>query len=251
MFRSCRLLLITLLLPLPVWGQNSVPTISVQGTADLSKQPEVIRLMIKQYGRGKDQDEAKTALVAVEKKLITKLNAAGAEVIVAHAAVALPSQQLQSRYMNVYNTINQRRMGLGGGNPMQERSNPTCLERQLTVDMKPKAKDKEIMTLLADLQERIRKDYQELCGMQDALPKDDDNVNRGEISYYRNDTSLYNNDVRFQMAAKITREDRVKLYAEALRRAKSIANDLAEAADMKAGPVQTISSNFTNQYMSY
>ena len=63
---------------------------------------------------------------------------------------------------------------------------------------------------------------------------------------YRNDTSMYTNDVRFQVAAKITREDRVRLYSQAMKRARSTAIDLAEAAEMKVGSIQTISSSFSS-----
>jgi uncharacterized protein YggE len=248
-----RISLLTLglfLFPLLACGQTA-STINVQGTADMTKQPEVLRLLVKQYGRGKDQEAAKTALVAAEKKLITKLSGAGAEIIVSHASLPVPSQQLQSRYQNMFNMLNQRRLGMGGVNPASSsEANPSCLERVLAIDMKPKGKEKEGMALLADLQEKLRKDYQDLSGMQDALPKEDDNVNangiRPDLTYYRNDTSLFQNDVRIQIAARVTREDRVKLYAEALRRARSIATDLAEAADMKVGSLFSINSSFSN-----
>ncbi len=217
----------------------------------MTKQPEIIRVQFKQYGKGNDQEAAKTALVAAEKKLMTKLSEAGAEVIVSNAGMSLPSQNLLNQYRNVSNIMMQRQMQLGGGaiNQQNDKSNAiTYLERFLTIDLKPKSKTKEPLILLADLQERLRKDYQELSGMTDALPKDDNNNNNvinNNVYNYRSDSSMFANDVRFQIAAKITREDRIKLYGEAIKRAKTLAGDLAEAAEMKVGPIQTISSNFS------
>ncbi|MFT3880039.1 MAG: SIMPL domain-containing protein [Gemmatales bacterium] len=221
--------------------------ITVTGTAEMTKQPEIIRVQFKQYGKGNDQEAAKAALVAVEKKLLTKLGEAGAEVIVANAGMSLPSQNLLNRYRNVSSMIMQRQMQLngGGGNQPDKSNNITYLERYLTVDLKPKSKTREPLVLLADLQEKLRKDYQELSGMADALPKDDNNDVNNNTYVYRNDSSMFTTDVRFQIAAKITREDRVKLYGDAMKRARAIATDLAEAAEMKAGAIQNINSNFT------
>lgn len=221
--------------------------ITVTGTAEMTKQPEIIRIQFKQYGKGNDQEAAKAALVAAEKKLLTKLSEAGAEVIVANAGMSLPSQNLLNRYRNVSTIMMQRQ---GNGQP-DKSSNMTYLERFLTIDLKPKTKTKEPLVLLADLQERLRKDYQDLSGMSDALPKDENNDSRNDVYVYRNDMSLFTNDVRFQIAAKITRDDRVKLYGDAMKRAKGIANDLAEAAEMKAGAIQTISSNFSTLNNGY
>lgn len=231
-------------------GNNQQGIVSVNGTAELTKSPEVIRLHFKQYGKGTDQDSAKTALVAAEKKLLAKLESAGAEVIVAHAGVALPSQNLLNRHRNIANILMQRQMNLNGGMPQSQPDKNSYLERFLTVDLRPKAKTKEPVSLLADLQERLRKDYQDLSGMTDALPKDSNNNENNPVDYqmFRNDTSMLSNDIRFQLAAKITREDRLKLYAEAMRRARSMAQDLADAAEMKAGSIQTLSSSFNASY---
>lgn len=245
------LLAVCLFSPAALNAQVPVPAgITVTGTAEMTKQPEIIRIQFKQYGKGNDQEAAKTALVAAEKKLMTKLSESGAEVIVSNAGMSLPSQNLLNRYRNVSSMMMQRQLQLGGGavNQQNDKTNAiTYLERYLTIDLKPKSKTKEPLILLADLQERLRKDYQELSGMTDALPKDDNNNNNdinNNVYNYRNDSSMFTSDVRFQIAAKITREDRVKLYGEAIKRAKTMAGDLAEAADMKVGPVQTISSNF-------
>lgn len=224
---------------------NNPGAINVSGTADMVKSPEVIRLMFKQYGKGAEQDAAKAALAAAEKKLITRLGESGADVIVAHAGAAVPSQNLLNRYRQVFSMIQQRRQANGDNSPASDK-NTTCLERYLTVDFKPKANGKEPFVLLADLQERLRKEYQELSGMSDAMPKEDNNDNRVELSMYRNDTSMYTTDVRFLVAAKITREDRVKLYSQAMKRAKSTAIDLAEAAEMKVGGIQSINSSFSS-----
>jgi uncharacterized protein YggE len=234
-----------------VYGQVPAPAavqpgvVTVTGTAEMTKQPEIIRVQFKQYGKGTDQETAKAALVAAEKKLMTKLADAGAEVIVANAGMSLPSQNLLNRYRNVTSMLQQRQMQLGGGAAVDKSHTMTCLERFLTIDLKPKSKTKETLVLLADLQERLRKDYQELSGMADALPKDENNDVNTNTYIYRNDSSMFTSDVRFQIAAKITREDRVKLYGDAMKRARAIATDLAEAAEMKAGAIQNISSSFS------
>ncbi|HQR08534.1 MAG TPA: SIMPL domain-containing protein [Gemmatales bacterium] len=229
--------------------------ITVTGTAEMTKQPEIIRVQFKQYGKGNDQETAKAALVAAEKKLLTKLGEAGAEVIVANAGMSLPSQNLLNRYRNVSSMIQQRQMQLGGGlggNGQPDKSHTmTCLERYLTIDLKPKSKTKEPLVLLADLQERLRKDYQELSGMTEALPKDENTDVNNNVYMYRNDSSMFTTDVRFQIAAKVTREDRVKLYGDAMKRARAIATDLAEAAEMKAGAIQNINSNFSTMNNVY
>ena len=218
--------------------------VTVTGTAEMTKPPEVIRVQFKQYAKGNDQETAKAALVAAEKKLLTKLGEAGAEVIVANAGMSLPSQNLLNRYRNVSSIMLQRQMAQGGNGQPDKANSITYLERYLTIDLKPKVKTKETLVLLADLQERLRRDYQDLSGMNDALPKDENNDNRNDVYAYRNDMSMFTTDVRFQVAAKITRDDRIKLYGEAMKRARAMANDLADAAEMKAGAVQTISSSF-------
>lgn len=222
--------------------------VTVTGTAELTKAPEVLRLYFKQYGKGSDQESAKAALVSAEKKLMTKLEAAGAEVIVAHAGVSTSSQNLLNRFRNMSNLMMQRQMANGGPNVAQVDKN-TYLERFLTVDLRPKSKSKETMALLGELQERLRKEHLDLSGMNDAMPKDDNNDNnRIEFNSYRNDTSLLANDIRFQLAAKITRVDRIKLYADAMKRARTMAEDLAEAADLKVGSIQTLTSSFNTSY---
>lgn len=226
--------------------------ISVQGTAEMNKVPEIIRILVKQYGRGNDPDAAKAALVAAEKKLMTRLNEAGVEVIVSHAGVAMSSQNLQNRYRNMASMIMQRQMAAGGGNAVPpEKQNLSYLERFLTIDVKPKNKSKEPLAALADLQERFRRDYQEVSGMTDALPKDENNDNRNDLNHYRNDMSMFHTDVRFQIAARVTREDRIKLYAEAMKKGRLLAQDLAQAAEMQLGGIQTISSNFSSVNNAY
>jgi hypothetical protein len=234
----------------PVNAQQG--TISVSGTADMTKPPEIIRIYFKQFGKGTDLEAAKTGLVAAEKKLHDKLKEFGAEIVLSNSGIASPSQTLLSQAQNVVNMIRNRRMAQGDNSP-PEKSNISYLERVVTIDIKPKSKQKETMSLLADLQERLRKDYQELSGMSEALPKDEANdANRNEIStYLRSNSNMYGNEIRYQLASKVTREDRIKLYAEAMRRARSIAEDLAEAAGMKVGALQTISSSFSNVYTNY
>lgn len=243
------LVLSTLLWTWSAWGQvaglnQQQGVVSVNGTADMTKAPEVIRIIFKQYGKGADQEAAKTALVAVEKKLMTRLGDAGATVIVSHAGVAMPSPNLLSRVRNLNSMIMNRRGGVVDNNAEK---NVTYLERNLVVDLKPKEKGKEAMALLGELQERLRKEFMEVSGLNDALPKDDPNDNnRADLVMYRSDASQFGNEVRFQIAARITREDRIKLYVEAIRRAKSVAGDLAEAAEMKVGGIQSLNSSFSS-----
>lgn len=233
-------------------GQGQNPSISVSVTADTTKPPEVIRLIFKQYAKGADIDAAKTALVAAEKKLLSKLSDVGAEVIVAHAGISMSSQNLVNRYSQISSMLmNQGMMNPNNGQP-NEKSNPSMLERTLTIDMRPKVKTKEALSLLSDIQEHSRKNYQDWSGVTDAFKEDmeklakNNNNNFNNLSYMRNDMSFYNQDVRFQMAAKVTREDRLKLYQEALRRSRSLGQDLAEAADMKLGGLLTINTSYTN-----
>ncbi|HMP17479.1 MAG TPA: SIMPL domain-containing protein [Gemmatales bacterium] len=237
-----------------LFAQNAGPVLSVSSTADTTKTPEVIRLNIKVYAKGKDLETAKEGLVAAEKKLLAKLGEAGAEVIVAHAGLSMASQNLQNRYNNVANMLNSRIMNMNGGQPV-ERQNPSLMERMLSIDLRPKLKTKDCSLLLGELLELTRKNYQEWTGIQDAFQEDmkqleemnkaNPNMGRMDLSYYRNDMSYYQQDVRFQIAARVTREDRLKLYQEALKRARSLGTDLAEAAEMKLGTLQSISTNFT------
>src|SRR5262245_480129 len=84
-------LLWLLWLPVSLFGQMAQSGISVSSTADLNKTPEIVRLHLRQYARGADHDTAKSALIGAEKKLLSKLGEAGAEVVHATAAVAIPS----------------------------------------------------------------------------------------------------------------------------------------------------------------
>jgi Protein of unknown function (DUF541) len=259
--RTALLLLTSLCCCALVHGQTQGPVISVNVTADTTKPPEVIRLIFKLYAKGADMDAAKTALVAAEKKLLTKLGEAGAEVIVAHAGISMSSQNLIQRYSQISSQLMSRGIMNPNGQP-NDKSNPSFLERTLTIDMRPKVKTKEALSLLTDIQEQTRKNYQDWSGVTDAFKEDmeklanmnNNNGNFNNLAYLRsNDQHYYQQDVRFQMAAKVTREDRLKLYQEALRRARSLGQDLAEAAEMKLGSLHSINTTYTNvqSYANY
>jgi uncharacterized protein YggE len=260
--RSALFLLTSLCCCTLVHGQfTQGPAISVNVTADTTKPPEVIRLIFKLYAKGADVDAAKTSLVAAEKKLLTKLGEIGAEVIVAHAGISMSSQNLIQRYSQISSQLMNRGMMNPNGQP-NDKSNPSFLERTLTIDMRPKVKTKEALSLLTDIQEQTRKNYQDWSGVTDAFKEDmeklanmnNNNGNFNNLAYLRsNDQHYYQQDVRFQMAAKVTREDRLKLYQEALRRARSLGQDLAEAAEMKLGSLHSINTTYSNvqNYTNY
>lgn len=260
--RTALLLLTSLCCCTLVHGQlTQGPAISINVTADTTKPPEVIRLIFKLYAKGADMDAAKTSLVAAEKKLLTKLGDIGAEVIVAHAGISMSSQNLIQRYSQISSQLMNRGIMNPNGQP-NDKSNPSFLERTLTIDMRPKVKTKDTLSLLTDIQEQTRKNYQDWSGVTDAFKEDteklanmnNNNGNFNNLAYLRsNDQHYYQQDVRFQMAAKVTREDRLKLYQEALRRARSLGQDLAEAAEMKLGSLHTINTTYSNvqNYSNY
>jgi hypothetical protein len=237
------------LLPAPLAAQlTGQAGISVSGSADLSKPPEIIRLHVKQYAKGNDEEAAKSALVVAEKKLMAKLAESGAEVVHASPALPQPSQNLQGRYQNFHNmTINRRQLG-GVINNGRAEIPAIFLERYVSVDVRPKTKQKDVLALTAELQDKFRKEYQEVSGLNEVYPKEDPNdaqVNGMQAQVFRNDMNYYQQDVRFFVATRITREDRLKLYGVAVKKARSIAEDLAAATGVALGDLQTISSTFT------
>jgi hypothetical protein len=141
-----------------------------------------------------------------------------------------------------------RRQAAGGGVVAPEpidpnKPLPTILERYVIIDLKPSNKQKEIMAIVLELQEKFRKDVIELSGMSAVWADDQNNevtrdlIQRSE-NYYVNQT-----DARIFLAGKITKQERVGLYAAAFKRAKSTAQELAEAAGCKLGDLQSISSS--------
>jgi hypothetical protein len=260
--RSLSLFALLIILPSSAVAQSGASSgISVNGSADMTKPPELIRLHVKQYAKGNDEDSAKSALIAAEKKLLTKLGEAGAEVIHAAPAVAQPSPNLQSRFQNFRNlTVNRRALGgVANNNPAAEMPS-VFLERFVSVDVKPKNKQKEVLVLTGELQDKLRKDYLDLSGLNEVYGKDKDDTNDGQpntvtMSVMRNDMHYYQQDVQVYLAARITRDDRVKLYELAIKKARSIAEDLAAAAGVGLGELQTIGSSFsassTNNFVLY
>lgn len=240
-----------LLLPSSLVAQSGGGGITVSGTVDLSKSPDVLRLYVKQYARGDDQDTAKSSLIAAEQRLLTKLGEAGAEVVLSTPGTIQPSSNLQGRYANVFNMLNRRVANNFNGvivnNPPEKAS--IFLERYVSVDLRPRDRKQDILALTGKLQEKLRTEYHDLSGLNGVFPKDDPNdpLNKAvqaQIHAYRNDSSYYAQDVQLYLAAKITREDRRKLYALAMKKARSIADDLAEAASVRLGGLHGINANF-------
>jgi hypothetical protein len=219
----------------------------VTGSADITKTPEVIRLQIKQYGKGNDTDAARLALMNAEKKLLKAIGDAGSEVIVATAGAAMTSSY-RSRYNNDLQMMRMRRQAGGGAVAVEpidpNKPLPTILERFVVIDLKPTNKQKEILALALDLQEKLNKDNAELSGMSAVLadeqnadaPANARDVIQRNANYYINQ-----NDVRIFLAGRITKKERLDLFAAAYKRAKASAQELAEAAGCKVGDLQSIS----------
>jgi hypothetical protein len=251
--RSLAAFIACCLLPLPVAGQYTThPGISVAGSAELTKPPEIIRLYVKQYARAQDDDAAKSALISAEKKLLTKLGEAGVEVVFSTPSMTQASQNLQNRYQNVLNmTMNRRALG-GGINNVKNDGTGIFVERFVIVDLRPKSKQQDTYTITSELQEKLRKEYQDLTGLSAAYPKDDPNDGQGNVQQQqlqmqmmRNEQHYFQQDIRVYLAARIQREDRLKLYGTAVKKARGIAEDLAGAAGVTLGELHSISSSFS------
>jgi uncharacterized protein YggE len=255
---ACALFLISVV---PTYGQTPAPgssqqsVVNVTGSADITKAPEVIRLQIKQYGKGNDTEAAKLALANAEKKLLKAIGDAGAEVIVATAGASMTSSY-RSRYTNDLQMMRMRRQAAGGGIVAAEpvdpnKPLPTILDRYVVIDLKPTNKQKEIMAIVLELQEKLRKDHMELSGLS-AVLTDEQNTDAARDLIQRNENYYANqSEVKIFLAGKITKKERLDLYAAAFKRAKATAQELAEAAGCQLGGLQSISSsnaNFVNNY---
>ncbi len=239
----------------PVFGQGAPaeapPVVSVHGNADITKPPEVIRLYVKQYGKGTDTDAARSALLAAEKKLTKSLIDAGSDIIVATAGAAMTSSY-RNQYQNQLQMIRQRRIA-NGANPAEINNEkpavPVILERFITIDLKPKS-HKEVLGLVLDIQEKYRKDGQELSGIADLF-KDEPNANEGQASFSRTEYNAgYTNDFRIYLAARITKKERQALYSQAFKKARALAAEVAEAAECSLGGLQSVTSQNSLVYSS-
>jgi uncharacterized protein YggE len=223
--------------------------VSASGIADITKAPEVIRLQLKQYGKGNDTESARLALLAAEKKLIKAVNDCGAEIIVATAGASF-SSAYRARYASDMQMIQQRR-NIGGVNPVEPpKPAPTILERIVVVDLKPGAKQKEILSLVVELQEKMRKDITELSGLT-AVWTDEQNAEAPREMAQRGDYYVNQSDLRISLAARISKKERQILLAEAFKRARATAQELAQAAEGKLGRLHTLSATNVGMGMTY
>lgn len=233
----------------PTAGGSQQSVVNVTGSADITKAPEVVRLQIKQYGKGNDTEAAKLALMNAEKKLLKAIGDAGAEVIVATAGASLTSSY-RSRYANDLQMMRVRRQAAGGGIVAAEpvdpnKALPTILERHVVIDLKPANKQKEIMAIVLDLQEKLRKDITDLSGLTAVWADEQNTEAPRDMIMQRGDYYFNQSDVKILLAGKITKQERLSLYAAAFKRAKVAAQELAEAAGCKLGDLHSISAGNT------
>jgi uncharacterized protein YggE len=251
----------TQLLAAHVWGvegralaqapqESAVPLANVSGSADLAKPPELIRLQIKQFGRGTDADSARSALLTAQRKLAKAITDSGAEIIVATAGASMASNY-RTRYLQELQMQRNRRLAQGEVVPNEKTDSVLFLERFIVVDLKPAQGQKEVLALALTLLDKLQREYAELSGiaaMYSQEPRPENvkaDPNLPSPSALRPDT-FTTGDARLFIAARLTRQDKQMLLAEAFKKAKTMAGDLAQAADMRLGALHSISSTFPN-----
>ncbi len=246
-------------------------TVSVSGAAELTKAPDQLRLQLRLFAKGSDISSARTQLRAVETEAVAKLVELGAEkesVVIGEPAVSsfkLPfQQQLQQR-------LDQRRMELGR-NPAPKSKPfpelPVILEVYMLTQWKL-APDKEPQLFAHQIHEATRKQALQLTGVGDLFKVSQEeqelgellgiNTNREEFAtpdvstlmrggYPFNQSMI---DVRLFQVAKVTKPERLVLFKEAFRKAKSDATDLAQAAESSLGGLISLNNSSGQQNQAF
>jgi uncharacterized protein YggE len=221
------------------------------GTATIKKDAQILRLQISLLGKGKDAKAAvekiKARRAAAEAAL-QKLAASPGAVEFGSMTV-VPDKTDQQRRMEVM--VRQRMQG-GAGRPTTrgaEKIGPVTITMSLKVDW-PMAGDSPEARLLAalELQDKIK--AADLSGSKEAeqlTPEEQESAEESQGSdmpqYYDGSEGPKPGEPVFLYVSKITPQERAKVLAEALAKARTQAEEAAKAAGITLGSLKSVGSS--------
>jgi uncharacterized protein YggE len=232
----------------PAAEPSAEGTVTGQGTADVKKPPEFLRVQVEVLARGKDLREALARLKerqgAARKQLAT-LGAAQGTVAFGDP-VANPEKNDQQRMMERMVMARMRaRQGKPGAKPKV--APPVAVSATLKADLPLKASGADELLLAAEsLQEKIKAaDLGGLKEFEKASPQEEELAEENQESGMQGQQGeVKRGEPVFVFVAKVSEEERAKALAEAFRKAKRQAGQLARAAGAELGALHHLDGQY-------
>jgi uncharacterized protein YggE len=220
--------------------------ISARGSFELKKQPDRIHVEIEVFGKGVDLKEALAKL---------KIRRQSAQKFLEDLGVPPTSIEFSDPKITTEKTDRQqqmhmmmRRMQIQQGKPVKEKPKepPKIL---VSSDLKAQvqlsaATAEELLMTSHKLEERIK--GADLAGMKDLThltPQDDEQGQEEMDSDDGNDQQPKRGEPIFLYAARLTEDEYTKALAQAFKKAKRQAGQMAKAANVELGPLKHLDSD--------
>jgi uncharacterized protein YggE len=226
----------------PLLAQQALDgTVTVEGSAVIKRQPEVLRVQVDLLAKGKDLKEALAKLKErreATRTLLAALNPVQGSVEFGEPVVTTGKSQRQ-RQMEML--VAQRLRARGKKAPPVTENAPVVVSASFKADLPLKAASPEdLLVVAAGLQDKIKaldlgglKEFQRMSPQEEELAEEmtdmRDEMDRGEIKP---------GEPVFVYVAKISEEDRAKAMAEAYQKARLEAGRLARAAGAEVGALK-------------
>lgn len=238
------LLVLALIVGLQAQGAAQAPaddkgTVTGQGTVELKRQPEILRVQVEVLAKSKDLKEALAKLKdrrqAVHKQL-EKLGVAK-DTVVFSEPVLTPEKTDRQRQMEM---MIQQRLNRSGKKKDTKAKEPEAvvISATLKAEFPLNAKTPEDVLLIAqDLQDKIKAaDLAGLKELKQLSPQEEELAEEaGNLGGFREDGEPQRGEPQFLFVSKISEEEYNKALAEAYQKAKREAGRLAKAAGTELG----------------
>ncbi len=251
---------------LPVVGQApgaSEGTVTGQGSVEIKRQADVLRVQVDLLARGKDPKEALAKLKERREAAKTQLAALGADKqAISIGEPAISADTSDSRRQMQMMVMQRMRAGLGKAKKPDKTktSPPVTVTATLKADLPLKGTGvEEALVAAHQLQEKIKS--ADLAGMKELEQLKADDEELAEEMAEADMMGMYNQgqprpgEPVFLFVAKVTEQERDKALAEAFQKAKREAGRLARAAGAELGTLgnlhsssQSSSGDATNPY---
>jgi uncharacterized protein YggE len=217
-------------------------TVTGNGTAEVKRQPTVLRVQVEVLVKAKDLKEALARLKERRDAALARLLALGApKEAVAFGEPSLGSEKTdQQRQYEAM--IAQRLRAQGGAKtaPKAKPAPPTVLSTTLRVDLPLKTSGQEELLIRAqDLQEKIKaadlgglKEFQKLSPQEEEVAEENQAMMRG------GEAEPKRGEPAFAFVYKVSEGEYAKALAEAFQKAKRAAGELARAAGTELGELR-------------
>jgi uncharacterized protein YggE len=223
-------------------------TVSGSGMVLLKRKPDLLRLKVDVIAQGKTMKEALASLKDRREATQVSLGKLGA----VKESVAFTDPQINSTVLAARQQMAmmiQARMGGGRAKKTAKKAAPpVVVSSRLTAEWPLKGKDTESLLLeISQLQETIKaadlagkKDLEKLGGEDEELSQELEGMAEGP---YGGDPSQGQpGTAAFTLVSKLTPQDRAGALADAFKKAKTQASEIAEAAGTKLGPLRQLGS---------